>query len=162
MTDIDHADDRSDRVRPDMEDAPTFHAPWQARAFAIAVALTDDDADMEWQDFQGRLVEMVQSEAVDDSENPEEVYYRQWLRALERLLVEEGILTEAEFRTRTVEFAAGDRDASEFVEGDRGHDHAHDHDHSHHHGGGHSQEDSHSQSSSHDHGHDHNHDRSPE
>ncbi|MDY6819548.1 MAG: nitrile hydratase accessory protein [Halobacteriales archaeon] len=145
MTDTDHAIDPTEPDLPGTEDAPTFHAPWQARAFAIAVALTDDDADLDWQDFQRRLVEMVQSDTVEEAENPETVYYRQWLGALERLLVEEGLIDHDEFQRRAAEFAAGDRDASEFVEGDRGHTHDHDHDHSHSHGHGHG------------HGHDHGH-----
>lgn len=100
------------------EDAPTFDAPWQARAFALAVALTDehDDATLTWQEFQSRLVAEV--EADREAGDPDEVYYRQWLAALERALVERGILDPGDLAARVEAFEAGDRDAHEFVAGD--------------------------------------------
>lgn len=100
------------------DDAPTFDAPWQARAFALAVALTDEHADetLTWQEFQTRLVEEVSA----DRENgePEAVYYRQWLTALERSLVEREILDYGDLAARVAAFENGDRDGHEFVEGD--------------------------------------------
>ncbi|MFC7156942.1 nitrile hydratase accessory protein [Halomarina halobia] len=122
---------------------PTFEAPWQARAFALAVALSSYDADVySWKDFQRKLVEEVQSETdagdassavTSDTERAysESTYYEQWLRALERVLLEAGLVAPDEVRQRVRAFADGDRDASEFVEGDHGHDHAHPHDRPH-------------------------------
>ena len=125
-----------------LDDRPTFDAPWQARAFAVAVALTDER--FPWETFQRRLVEEVERDGVRDAAgekntDPERAYYEQWLRALERFVVEEGLLTSEEFDRRAAEFDAGDRDAHEFVEGDPhshvdGHEHAHNHGHDHHHG----------------------------
>jgi nitrile hydratase alpha subunit/nitrile hydratase accessory protein len=125
-----------------LDDQPTFEAPWQARAFAVAVALTDEQ--YPWETFQRRLVEEVERDGVRDAAgekdtDPERAYYEQWLRALERFVVEEGLLTSEEFDRRAAEFDAGDRDAHEFVEGDPhghvdGHEHAHKHGHDHHHG----------------------------
>jgi nitrile hydratase alpha subunit/nitrile hydratase accessory protein len=125
-----------------LDDRPTFDAPWQARAFAVAVALTDEQ--YPWETFQRRLVEEVERDGVRDAvgekdTDPERAYYEQWLRALERFVVEEGLLTSEEFHRRAAEFDAGDRDAHEFVEGDPhghvdGHEHAHKHGHDHHHG----------------------------
>jgi len=122
MTDADHR-----------RDEPAFEAPWQARAFAVAVQLTErGDGDLPWETFQARLVEEI--EADDDAvEGTEDVYYEQWLRALERLLVEEGIVAGSELEERTREFERGDRDASEFVIGEHGHSHDHGHGHSHSH-----------------------------
>jgi len=107
------------------EDAPTFDAPWQARAFALAVALTDErGADgIRWREFQSRLVEEVGAEPGAD--DPEAAYYREWLAALERLLVERGALDPGELAERVAAFEAGDRDAHEFVDGDP-HAHAED------------------------------------
>lgn len=118
---------------PELEDEPTFDAPWQARAFALAVALTDRN-EYEWTDFQRRLVEEIEAagETEEFREGDESIYYGQWLDALERLLIEDGILDPGDLAERASEFAAGDRDASEFVTGDP-HGHAdHDH-HGHHH-----------------------------
>jgi nitrile hydratase accessory protein len=100
------------------EDAPTFDAPWQARAFALAVTLTEEHAGdtLTWQEFQTGLVREVNADR-EDAE-PETVYYRQWLTALERLLVQRGVLDPGDLAARVEEFEDGDRDGHEFVEGD--------------------------------------------
>ena len=122
------------------EETPTFDAPWQARAFAIAVALSADGA-YEWDAFQDRLAAEI--ERADGSTVPadraasEADYYRRWLAALERLLVSDGVLEPGALTERTREFAVGDRDASEWIEGEHDHDpgtdgsDAHDHSHAH-------------------------------
>lgn len=121
------------------EDAPTFDAPWQARTFALAVALTDED-DLPWAEFQSRLVAEVDA-ADPASEDTEGAYYRQWLAALERLLVEDDLLEPGTLADRVAAFEAGDRSAHEFVEGDphahadrlpEGHAEGHGHDHERH------------------------------
>ncbi|TYL38662.1 nitrile hydratase accessory protein [Natronococcus pandeyae] len=114
----------------DDEDAPVFHAPWQARAFAVAVALSDEGT-YEWTAFQKRLaaeIEQVDEAAVPaDGEASEAAYYRRWVAALERLLLADGVLENAELTERTREFAEGERDASEWIDGERDHgDHSHD------------------------------------
>ncbi|MFB6124287.1 MAG: nitrile hydratase accessory protein [Haloferacaceae archaeon] len=133
----------SDALPPDpREDAPTFDAPWQARAFALAVAFTDED-DLPWDEFQTRLVDEVDADR-ESGADADDVYYRQWLAALERLLVDRDLLDPGELTARVGEFEAGDRSAHEFVDGDphghadglpeghaagSAHDHAHDHSH---------------------------------
>lgn len=115
-------------------DRPTFYAPWQARAFAVAVALSEDGA-YEWPTFQDRLAaEIERTEPADDVVEPEAAedrYYRQWLAALERLLVTDGVLEADELTDRARAFADGDRDASEWVDGGHGHSRDHDHGHDH-------------------------------
>jgi nitrile hydratase accessory protein len=100
-----------------------FEEPWQARAFGIAVALYDDGEGFEWSAFQRRLIEEVRADdpGSSDAEALESVYYEQWLAALERLLVEDGVVDPGELAGRAGEFAAGERTAEEFVEGERGH-----------------------------------------
>lgn len=122
----------TDTEDPRRDDEPAFEAPWQARAFAIALSLTDrGEGELSWDDFQGRLVEEIDRDG-DAVEGTETVYYEQWLRALERLLVDEGLIEADELADRAAAFEAGERDASEFVVGDHGHDHSHGHDHDHH------------------------------
>ena len=41
-------------------DAATFDAPWQARAFAIAIALGEAGT-YDWQTFQERLIERIEA-----------------------------------------------------------------------------------------------------
>lgn len=108
--------------REDEED-PVFDEPWQARAFGIAVALYDDGAGFEWASFQERLIEEVRREepTASDADALEEVYYEQWLAALERLLVEDGAIDPGELEERAASFAAGERTAEEFVAGERQH-----------------------------------------
>jgi nitrile hydratase accessory protein len=136
----------------------TFAEPWQARAFALAVSVTDEDTDSgvgAWTEFQERLVaEIEEAESAADLVSPDDPaplegdesdYYQQWLSALEDLLVTEAVDAE-DLRERALAFERGDRDAHEFVDGDphehaddlpEGHadgaEHTHGHDHSHHH-----------------------------
>ena len=136
---------------PASEAERTFDAPWQARAFAIAVA-TARGGEGSWEEFQKRLaaeiertdLETVPADAgIEEGEHgeksSEEAYYEQWLGALSRLLVESGTLTAEEIAARTQEFADGDRTAEEWVDGERdhthgeGHAHGSDHEHAHDH-----------------------------
>jgi len=105
------------------DDAPVFDEPWQARAFGIAVALYDDGDGFEWSAFQERLIEAVRRDDPEatDADALEGVYYEQWLAALERLLVDDGVVDPGELEERAASFAAGDRTAGEFVAGERGH-----------------------------------------
>ena len=115
--------DPAELARREDEDGPTFEEPWQARAFGIAVVLYDDGAGFEWSTFQDRLIEEVQREdpGVTDADALGRVYYEQWLAALERLLVEDEVMGSGELEDRAAEFAAGERTAEEFVEGEREH-----------------------------------------
>jgi nitrile hydratase accessory protein len=128
-------------TEPPGENDVVFEAPWQARAFALTVALRRE-GDFPWQAFQTRLVEELES--ADDyagasagTEETEAAYYRAWLAAFERLLLEEDLLDGGELADRVAAFASGERDASEFVVGDRGHAHDHTHEHGHDHSHGH-------------------------
>ncbi|MEF8801737.1 MAG: nitrile hydratase accessory protein [Halolamina sp.] len=135
----------------------TFAEPWQARAFALAVAVTDEKNGSglgSWSAFRERLVREIDdaesAPALLNRDEPVELdgdedrYYRQWLSALERLLADGGI-DENALRERALAFERGERDAHEFVNGDphghaadlpEGHadgsDHDHSHDHEHH------------------------------
>ena len=60
-----------------------FDAPWQARAFGLVVTLYRQGL-FEWNEFQSRLIEQVQADAfADEEDDPESVYYRQWIAAFE-------------------------------------------------------------------------------
>jgi nitrile hydratase len=111
---------------PSDDEDVAFETPWQARAFAVTVALRREGA-FEWGDFQRRLVDELDGTPAGD----EAGYYRAWLRAAERLLVETDVLDDEALGARGAEFAAGERDASEFVVGEHGHGHEHRHRHEH-------------------------------
>ena len=79
-----------------------FEAPWQGRAFGIALGLHEAGA-YGWEDFRQRLIQEVGS-----GEGP--TYYEHWLAALERLAVERGLITPGEYEQRVAEYRSGERD----------------------------------------------------
>lgn len=132
--------------RDDPEAERAFEAPWQARAFAVALA-TIEEGEHSWAEFQSRLAAGVEADDTDgevdhpnidsrdrtgvalEVEGRETAYYEQWLAALSELLVETETLTLEEIDARTQAFAEGDRTAEEWVEGERDHDHGEGHSH---------------------------------
>jgi len=84
-----------------------FAAPWQGRAFGMAVALHERGL-YEWEEFRQELIRAI-AEA-ERSDQPFE-YYACWLLAFERLLARRGILDPADVEERTFEFEFGEREA---------------------------------------------------
>ncbi|HEY2104426.1 MAG TPA: nitrile hydratase accessory protein [Candidatus Binataceae bacterium] len=73
-----------------------FDAPWEARAFAIALRLTESGA-CTWDDFRRHLI--VEIGKADKAHahgwlEPGDGYYTHFLRALENLLREKGIVDD--------------------------------------------------------------------
>jgi nitrile hydratase accessory protein len=106
-----------------------FAAPWESRAFGLAVALHAGGA-FDWEDFRQQLMRAIAEWERDHEPDEPWSYYRCWLTALERVLVARGVVGAAELEARARELRA--RPA--------GHDHRHDgnghgHDHDHEHGG---------------------------
>jgi nitrile hydratase accessory protein len=83
-----------------------FAAPWEGRAFGVAVALSEQGV-YPWRAFRDRLVAEIA--AADAAEVPSG-YYERWLAALEKLSIERGLITSAELDARTAEYASGLRD----------------------------------------------------
>ena len=83
-----------------------FEAPWEGRAFGIAVAL-NEQAVYPWRAFRDALVDRI---AGDEMAAVETTYYERWLASLETLLLQKGIVTEEELDARTSEYASGQRD----------------------------------------------------
>jgi len=78
-----------------------FEAPWEGRAFGMAVVMHDKGA-YQWKDFRDRLVDHI-------SEGSGR-YYESWLNALESVLVARGMIEPAELETRFDEFKELRRD----------------------------------------------------
>jgi nitrile hydratase accessory protein len=99
-------------------EGPTFDAPWQARAFGVAVALCERE-EFDLSTFQARFAQRIDElDAESMQEDVEKTYYEQWLDCLEDVLLEAGVVDDAELAARAAEFTDGDRDAAEFVVGD--------------------------------------------
>lgn len=83
---------RSDPIPADLPgldlgpDGPVFREPWEAQAFAMAVALHEAGCFSwsEWAQALGREIARPGGEQT--------AYYEHWLAALERLVEEKGIL----------------------------------------------------------------------
>ncbi len=83
-----------------------FEAPWEGRAFGMAVAL-NENGEYQWREFQSMLAaEIADAEQSDDSST----YYERWLASLEKLLLDKGMLEATELEVRTTEYASGERD----------------------------------------------------
>ncbi len=68
-------------------DGPVFRAPWQAQAFALAVALHQGGL-FTWREWAAALAdEISRAQQVGDPDRGD-TYYLHWLSALERLVTE--------------------------------------------------------------------------
>jgi nitrile hydratase accessory protein len=77
------------RLDPDR----VFSAPWEARAFALALKLSQS-GHFTWDEFRERLIAEVRASdriRARDGTSDHGEYYEHFLRALERILDEKGI-----------------------------------------------------------------------
>ena len=100
-----------------------FAAPWEGRAFGLAMALVDAGA-ISYETFRAELIEQIAAWEADPPAGESYSYYGCWLQALERVVDAAGLVPAEDLRERSAAFDA--RPA--------GHDHRHDHEHGHEHG----------------------------
>ena len=100
------ADMQGELALPRSNGELVFAAPWEGRAFGIAVALNEGGA-YEWGEFQGRLAEEIASAPRDEDASP---YYERWLASLERLLLDQGMVTREDLDARTAAYESGELD----------------------------------------------------
>ena len=79
--------------------APVFAAPWEASAFALAVRLSGEGY-FTWDEWAAALSEEILAAQRDGDPDLGDTYYRHWLRALERLCRERGLVSLAEASDR--------------------------------------------------------------
>ena len=79
-----------------------FQAPWESRAFGVAVALHDAGA-IDFERFRAHLIAEI---AAHRAEADGEAYYAHWLDALQRVLLEDGVVSDAELDERAAAIAA--------------------------------------------------------
>jgi nitrile hydratase accessory protein len=80
-------------------DGPVFREPWEAQAFAMAVALHERGA-FSWPEWAAALAaEIKAAEAAGDPDSGE-TYYRHWFAALERLLATKALASRSELEKR--------------------------------------------------------------
>jgi nitrile hydratase accessory protein len=96
-----------------------FEAPWQSRAFGLAIALHDAGA-IDFEEFRERLIaEIAAHELEHGTDGDGGRYYEHWLDALQHVVGEQQLVAPAEIGERAAAIA---------------HAWAHDHDHQHEHG----------------------------
>jgi cobaltochelatase CobN len=83
-----------------------FDAPWQARVFGMAVALSEESR-YDWEEFRRELIRAV---AETEARGGAFEYYEAWLLAFERVLARKGLLAPADLDERTYQFEFGERD----------------------------------------------------
>jgi len=77
-----------------------FEAPWEARAFGLAVALNEAGV-YPWRDFSQGLA--AETAALEQQGTPAS-YYERWLETLEKLAIARGLVTLDELDARTSEY----------------------------------------------------------
>jgi nitrile hydratase accessory protein len=83
-----------------------FAAPWEARAFGLAVALNESGV-YAWREFSQSLA--AETTSAEQNGVPSS-YYERWLEALEHLVITKGVVTHQELDLRTREYASGVHD----------------------------------------------------
>jgi nitrile hydratase accessory protein len=75
-------------------DGPVFREPWEAHAFAIAVALHERGL-FTWAEWSSALAAEIERAQRAGDPDTGHTYYCHWLAALERLVAEKGVTDPA-------------------------------------------------------------------
>jgi len=73
-------------------DGPVFREPWQAQAFAMALALHARGL-FTWNEWAAALADEIRRAQAAGDPDTGETYYRHWLATLEKLVAEKGVAT---------------------------------------------------------------------
>lgn len=96
---------------PRLDGKLCFAEPWERQAFGVALALSKA-GHFDWEDFRLKLIasigEWEESHSLDD---PSWSYYERWLTALERLLLEQGLIAPEDLSARLPDTARNRRNA---------------------------------------------------
>jgi nitrile hydratase accessory protein len=85
---------------PERENEAPFEEPWQAKAFALAVKLCEQGL-FTWPEWTRVFAETARRNAGATDVPEATLYWRTWVAALERLLVEKGQGTPAQLEALT-------------------------------------------------------------
>jgi nitrile hydratase accessory protein len=94
---------------PRDNDGPVFREPWEAQAFAMALALHARGL-FTWNEWASALADEIKRAQADGDPDTGETYYRHWLATLEHLVAEKGVASpETQHRYRDAWDHAADR-----------------------------------------------------
>jgi nitrile hydratase accessory protein len=75
---------------PRGEDGPIFNEPWEAQAFAMALALHRQGL-FTWPEWAATLADEIKRAQAAGDPDTGETYYLHWMNTLERLIAEKGV-----------------------------------------------------------------------
>ena len=75
-------------------EGPVFREPWEAQAFAIALALHERGV-FTWPEWAATLGDEIKRAQAAGDPDTGETYYHHWLATLERLVAEKGVTDRA-------------------------------------------------------------------
>jgi nitrile hydratase accessory protein len=78
---------------------PVFNAPWEAQAFAMALALHERDQ-FSWKEWAQTLADVIAEVRQRGEADTGEHYYRHWQTALERIVAGKGLVSDALLQQR--------------------------------------------------------------
>ena len=76
--------------QPSGDDTPVFAAPWQARAFAMTLALHEQGV-FTWSEWAEALAQQISRAQAEGDPDLGDTYYAHWLSAMEALIARRGI-----------------------------------------------------------------------
>jgi nitrile hydratase accessory protein len=79
---------------PHDADGPVFREPWEAQAFAMALALHARGL-FTWNEWAAALAAEIKRAQAKGDPDSGETYYRHWLATLEGLIAAKGVASEA-------------------------------------------------------------------
>ena len=71
---------------------PVFREPWEAQAFAMALALHERGL-FSWTEWAATLADQIKRAQAEGDPDTGETYYRHWLATLEHLVAAKGVTT---------------------------------------------------------------------
>jgi nitrile hydratase accessory protein len=80
-------------------EGPVFREPWEAQAFAMAVALHERGV-FSWSEWAAALTVEIKTAQAEGDPDRGDTYYRHWLAALERLVAAKALASSAELTQR--------------------------------------------------------------
>ena len=86
-----HAADAVPSIPRDAE-GPVFREPWEAQAFAMALALHERGL-FTWPEWAATLADEIKRAQAAGDPDTGETYYLHWLNTLEKLVAEKGVTT---------------------------------------------------------------------
>src|SRR5437868_13548978 len=79
-------------------EGPVFREPWEAQAFAMALALHDKGL-FTWPEWAATLGEEIKRAQAAGDPDTGETYYHHWLATLERLIAEKAVTSRSALAT---------------------------------------------------------------